>query len=190
MLTEIEAVVNSRPLTYLSADDLDEPLTPSHFLCGRRVLSLLDGLSEDMDEEFALTQIDLSRRLRHLNAMLNRLWRRWRAEYLLELRESHRRHGGRPDAVPPSVGDIVLVEDEDRPRGLWKLARVGSLITGRDGHPCTRCNSSCYLKWEQCDSATTPAAPVPVGGSSSLYGARTRAKPRRPRLCGDCGGDS
>ena len=33
LLVEIEAVINSRPLTYLSAEDLDEPLTPSHFLC-------------------------------------------------------------------------------------------------------------------------------------------------------------
>ena len=29
-LVEIEMVLNSRPLTYVSADDLDEPLTPSH----------------------------------------------------------------------------------------------------------------------------------------------------------------
>ena len=46
-LTEIEAVVNSRPLTYLSPEDLEEPLTPSHFLCGRRILSLPDGLCPD-----------------------------------------------------------------------------------------------------------------------------------------------
>ena len=31
IITEIEAVINSRPLTYVSAEDLDEPLTPSHF---------------------------------------------------------------------------------------------------------------------------------------------------------------
>ncbi len=31
VLVEMEAVINSRPLTYLSAEDLDEPLTPSHF---------------------------------------------------------------------------------------------------------------------------------------------------------------
>lgn len=34
VLVEIEGVINSRPLTYLFSDDLTEPLTPSHFLCG------------------------------------------------------------------------------------------------------------------------------------------------------------
>ena len=135
VVTEIEAVINSRPLTYLSADDLDEPLTPSHFLCGRRLQNLPDGLSEEKGEdEFTLSQPKLSRRLKHLNATLNQFWKRWRGEYLLELREAHRHHGGKQGAVPPSVGDIVLVEDEDHPRALWKLARVSSLITGRDGH--------------------------------------------------------
>ena len=136
VLDEIEAVINSRPLTYLSPEDLDEPLTPSHFLCGRRILSLPDGLSqEELDEEFTVTPSDFSRRLKHLNATLNLFWKRWRREYLLELREAHRYHKGKPDAVPPSVGDIVLVEDEDKPRGLWKLARIISLIMGKDGHP-------------------------------------------------------
>ncbi|CAB4032864.1 Pro-Pol poly, partial [Paramuricea clavata] len=32
ILTEIECVLNSRPLTYVSTEDLDEPLTPSHHL--------------------------------------------------------------------------------------------------------------------------------------------------------------
>jgi hypothetical protein len=137
VLVEIEAVVNSRPLTYLSAEDLDEPLTPSHFLYGRRILSLPDGLSEEDvdDEEFTLTDAGLNRRLKYLNAVLNQFWKRWRGEYLLELRDSHRHHGGRSDAAPPSVGDIVLVGEEGKPRGLWKLARVSKLITGRDGHP-------------------------------------------------------
>ncbi len=115
-LTEIEAVINSRPLTYLSPDDLEEPLTPSHFLYGKRVLSFPDGLhQQDVDEEFEPTQSLLTRRLKHLSATLNHFWRRWRSEYLLELQEAHRYHGGRPDAAPPSVGDVVLVEDDDKP---------------------------------------------------------------------------
>ena len=32
IMVEVEAVLNSRPLTYVSMDDVEEPLTPSHLL--------------------------------------------------------------------------------------------------------------------------------------------------------------
>ena len=51
-LVEVEAIINSRPLTYVSSEDLEEPLTPSHLLVGCRILSLPDDLCyiEDGDE--------------------------------------------------------------------------------------------------------------------------------------------
>ena len=43
-IVEIKSIVNSRPLPYLASSDMEEPLTPSHLLIGRRVLNLLDIL--------------------------------------------------------------------------------------------------------------------------------------------------
>ena len=48
ILTEVEAVLNSRPLTYPYTDINDaSPLTPSHFLCGYRLLTLPDTNAEE-----------------------------------------------------------------------------------------------------------------------------------------------
>ena len=44
-LVEIEGIINSRPISYLSSDDVEEPLTPSHLLVGRRILNLPDHLN-------------------------------------------------------------------------------------------------------------------------------------------------
>ena len=46
LVVETEAVLNSRTLSYISSDDLDEPLTPSHLLIGYRALSyqILQGI--------------------------------------------------------------------------------------------------------------------------------------------------
>ncbi len=38
-IVEVEAVLNSCPLSYVSMDDIEEPLTPSHLLIGRRIES-------------------------------------------------------------------------------------------------------------------------------------------------------
>ena len=87
-VTEIEAIINSRPLSYLTPDDQEEPLTPSRLLIGRRVLSLPDNLSykgEPEDSDFQMSADDLLRRVKHLNNTLNQFWRRWRHEYFIEL---------------------------------------------------------------------------------------------------------
>ena len=130
-------VINSHPLTYVSPDDLQEPLTPAHFLTGKRILSLPGGIccgDDPDDEDVDLTHDHLTRRMKYLNTVLNHFWKQWQLEYLLDLRESHRQqHAGsnRDDATIISTGDVVLLQEE-KPRAFWRLARVKLLITGCD----------------------------------------------------------
>ena len=139
MLAEIESVINSRPLTCVSMDDMEEPLTPSHLIVERRIRNLPDHLSqlEDIgDEEFSLNPNQLTRRMKHLANVQNHFWNRWRSEYLNELREIHSytaRKQSKSEHSIVAVDDIVIVHDEHLPRGLWKLGKIVSVMKGRDG---------------------------------------------------------
>ena len=138
-VTEIESIINSRPLTYVSAGDIEEPLTPSHLLIGRRVLSLPDYLGhfcDPEDEDFEIGATQLTKRMKHLSNILNHFRKRWRSEYLAELRESHKHLLKKSQGNPQiSVGDVVVVHEEDLPRGFWKLGHIQDLIIGKDGKP-------------------------------------------------------
>ena len=52
IIVEIEGVLNSRPLTYQYPNDLEQPLTPSHVLTGRRLLQLPMPSHEHEDRDF------------------------------------------------------------------------------------------------------------------------------------------
>ena len=131
VLAEVELVLNSRPLTYVSAGDLEEPLTPSHLMYGRRILSLPDHLVNDEEDEFDAHEV-VNSRLRYLNRTLNAFWKRWRREYLLELREAHR-HCKSSGTSQIITGDVVVVHDENQPRSQWKLGLVEQVKSGADG---------------------------------------------------------
>ena len=73
-VVEVEAIINSHPLSYILADDLEEPLTPSHLLVGRRLLNLPDNLcyQEDInDDQFVIDPAKFNKWARHLNSVIN-----------------------------------------------------------------------------------------------------------------------
>jgi hypothetical protein len=106
-------------------------------MIGRRILNLPDNLGyllDPGDEEFTLDSTQLRKRAKYLSNTLNHFWKRWRSEYLVELRESHRQSKKNSPMQPPiTAGDIVVVHDENLPRGFRKLGRVEEVIAGRDG---------------------------------------------------------
>ena len=133
ILTEIECVLNSRPLTYVSTEDLEEPLTPSHLLCGRRLLSVPYGdIPEATDPDWDPKSDDLTRRVVYLQRLIDKFWNRWSKEYLLELRESHRNTLQDSSPQEISVGEMVVVHDDNQRRGLWNLGKIEKLIEGED----------------------------------------------------------
>ena len=133
VVVEVECVLNSRPLTYVSSDDTEEPLTPSHLLTGRRVLSIPDEFAAA--EEDATDRKLLTRRQRYLSAMLSHFWNRWKREYVVELREHHRSTIGSANSSPSvAPDDVVTVMEEGKSnRGAWTLGRIVTVHPGSDG---------------------------------------------------------
>ena len=133
LVAEVEAVLNDRPLTYVSSDITDlEPLTPSHLLYGRRISSLpyVAVDKEEIDDPTYGSAEDVDRRAKRQALTLQHFRRRWRDEYLTSLREFHQGTGKNKQTI--KVGDVVLVHN-DTPRTMWKLAVIESLIRGNDG---------------------------------------------------------
>ena len=137
ILTEVEATLNSRPLTYPSSDVNDLiPLTPSHFLCGFRIMNLPEvrQRTEDDDEEFMIKVVDekmLTKRVQYHERLMKSFWLRWQREYLTSLRQAHK--GKRvKEGSTLNVGDVVLLHDE-LPRNQWKLGVIEKVFPGIDG---------------------------------------------------------
>ena len=76
VVIEVEMVLNCRPISYVSSEDLEEPLTPAHLIIGQRI-STLPEVNSLPDKDFEVSHSDLSRRARHLNIVLDHFWKRW-----------------------------------------------------------------------------------------------------------------
>ena len=130
VLTEVEGVLNSRPLTYVYSDIIEELLTPSHLVFGRRLATLPDRAELSDDEDSASK---LQRRARYLSKLLEHFWKRWSNEYLVGLREFHHcgAKGGQDKEI--KIGDVVLIHDDSMKRSSWRLGEVTEMIESGDG---------------------------------------------------------
>ena len=134
VLTEVEGVLNSRPLTYVYSDEVEEPLTPSHLMIGRRLLSSVQNVELDENAPTG-TANDVNRRAKYLKSLLSHFWNRWQKEYLTELRQFHQYAVNDKNKQKESIvkeGDVVIVKEENTPRSTWRLGRVKELMKGRD----------------------------------------------------------
>lgn len=129
VLVEVEGTLNSRPLTYVYSDVCEQPLTPSHLVIGKRLATLPDSSDLSDEEDDAHT---LQKRARYLERLLKHFWNRWLKEYLVNLRESHRSKCKKGQTRDISIGDIVIIHDENIARSKWRTGEVKELIKSND----------------------------------------------------------
>ena len=123
-LAEVEDMINSRPLTHNSVDPNDfSPLTPNHFLRG-------ECSSAGPPGQFLASEINSRRRWRQAQVLADHLWQRWLTEYLPTLTV---RRKWNKEQRNLTVDDLVMVVDEQRPRGQWLLGRIIEVMPSTDG---------------------------------------------------------
>ncbi|XP_064215657.1 uncharacterized protein LOC135267304 [Tribolium castaneum] len=125
IVTQVEAILNSRPLVPLSSnpDDLSV-LTPGHFIIGRAMVALPDYDYQEIPEN------KLSR-FQRLQRIVQHFWSRWTREYICELQNRSKWRNNSLNAL--KKGSLVIVRDDQTPPQQWRLGRVLYLHPGHDG---------------------------------------------------------
>ncbi|GFU23523.1 DUF5641 domain-containing protein [Trichonephila clavipes] len=121
LITQIEAILNSRPLTPLSSDVDDlEVLTPAHFLIGRPITAIVEP---------SLFQCE-SNRLnvwQRITKSVQTIWKRWSLSYLNSLQQRKKWIVNKENL---KLGDMVLIREENLPPCKWLLGRVVKIYMG------------------------------------------------------------
>ncbi|GFV63868.1 pao retrotransposon peptidase superfamily [Trichonephila clavipes] len=122
LLTQIEGLLNSRPLSYVNDSDIEciSTLTPSHFLTGVVLLSVPEELPSTSNHR---------NRWELLQNIKRGFWKQWSANYLSSLQPRKKWQDVQPNLKEV---DIVLIKEEGPP-GTWPMARVLQVHPGNDG---------------------------------------------------------
>ncbi|XP_049330100.1 uncharacterized protein LOC111189521 [Astyanax mexicanus] len=124
VLVEVEGILNSKPLGYVSSDIADpDPVTPNMLLMGRRDASLpqvcyaLDSLTK--------------RRWRHSQMMADHFWSQFTRNYLPSLQVRQKWQKACDNLAPDTV---VMIVDSQLPRACWPIGKVVKLNVSADGN--------------------------------------------------------
>ncbi|EPB67379.1 hypothetical protein ANCCEY_13528 [Ancylostoma ceylanicum] len=145
-VTEVEACLNCRPLTYQGAtQEALCSVRPIDFVQRDMTLSLPipEGTTTEERDPVYLPPNEL-RQLQYQQQVINalhsfqqeveRFWNIWQQQYLLSLRDTHKKYvsNRRQGKEHPEIGDVVLMSDPVQPRNGWEMGRITHLRYGAD----------------------------------------------------------
>ncbi|GFV36985.1 integrase catalytic domain-containing protein [Trichonephila clavipes] len=123
VIIQIEGMLNSRPLVPLSSD-LDDlnVLTPSHFLIGRSITSIVEPDLTNLNEN----RLD---NWQKITKIIQLIWKRWSVDYLNSLQQRNKWHFDKKNA---KIGDMVIIKEDNLPSCQWSLGRINNIYPGKD----------------------------------------------------------
>ena len=117
LFTEVEAIVNSRPLVVETINDANSEVV----LSPTNLLTMKSKVVMPPPGEFSRPDIYCRKRWRRVQHLSNEFWSRWRKEFLLSLQERQKWSSARRNF---REGDIVILKDDNCRRNEWKLAKI------------------------------------------------------------------
>ncbi|XP_076549204.1 uncharacterized protein LOC143306713 [Osmia lignaria lignaria] len=154
-IIEIEAILNSRPLSPISPDPNDlQPLTPGHFLIGGPLTSFPEmDLTDTASNRLSAWQ--------HAQKLRQHFWRRWQKEYLHQLTIRSKWQSNLNHCIHP--GTLVVIKEDNLPPLRWKLGRIVATHPGPDG--ITRV-ATIKTDTGECKRCVKKLCPLPIECSS------------------------
>ena len=104
-------------------DDTSHILTPNHLLFGHKLYQINPNFEHSCDK----FEIDIPKRVKHVENTNEHFWKRWRAEYVTSLREHQKLYKPKTQLMPNKY-DLVLVFNDKQPRQKWLLDKITKLI--------------------------------------------------------------
>lgn len=125
VLAKIEACLNSRPLYPMNnLPENYDVLTPGHFLIGEPIKTV-------PQRDLCESKISMLTRWQLTHQLVQRIRRRWSADYLHTLQQRHKWQ--QPNANL-KIGGMVLVLEDNLPPAKWAIGRILEVHPGDDGH--------------------------------------------------------
>ena len=124
-LAEVEAIVNTRPITSESLSDVQSPVP----LCPMQSLKMKSRVFDATPRRVPEKDICCRRQWRHVQHLANKFWSRWKKEVYATLQV---RHKWNKIVRNFKIGDIVLLREETS-RNKRLMGRVTAIQEGNDG---------------------------------------------------------
>ena len=126
LLVEVEAIVNSRPLTTELLNDVNSliPLSPMNLLTMKsKVVMPPPGV-------FTAPDVYSQKYWRRVQHISNKFWSRWRKEFLATLQDRQKWLSSKCNAA---IGDVVLLKEAYVERNRWPMGKIIEIYPDKDG---------------------------------------------------------